>query len=66
MLGNVRRLEAFGVGDERNFNGVHVVGTLRNLATEVCERARLLDNDSGRMRERIGAVATRLALPQST
>jgi len=62
MLGNVRRLAAMNMNNPQNVNwqeasGASVLGTLKNLTDEVCERARFLDNPD-KTKGRIGAVLT--------
>jgi hypothetical protein len=58
MLGNLRFAGGLSRGDVREFSGSELVGTLRNLMAEVCERAKVLEGDPEKMRKRLGAVVT--------
>lgn len=57
ILGNVRHLAAMNVNDWPEVSGARVLGTLKNLTEEICERVRSLDNPD-RTKDRIGAVLT--------
>lgn len=55
MLGNVRRCLAANMNEE--FNGAELIGTLKNLTDEVCDRSRVLD-DPDKTKERLSAALT--------